>query len=495
MTWRELLTAVAGTFPFDAVDVIVTSSAPSQGSASDVTSVAYDSRQVVSGSVFVALRGVHADGAAFARDAVARGAVAVVSEAAAPAGHRVAWLQVSDARLAMAALASALFRHPSDALTLVGITGTNGKTTTVQMLAAMLRAAGARAVAAGNVGLALLDAVLADDPYDVIAVELSSFQLHWTHSLRPFAAAVLNLAPDHIDWHGSYAAYAAAKGRIYDRCQVACVYNAGDPSTEELVRTARAEDGCLAVGFTLGVPGVGLLGVVDDVLIDRAFLPERSLHAAELASVSDVRPLAPHNVENALAAAALARAYGASPAAVREGLRSFVPDAHRIARVARLHEVDWVDDSKATNPHAASASLRAFSSVVWIAGGLAKGADFDDVVTAAAGRLRGVVLIGRDRADVAAALARHAPDVPVVEVARTDTGAMDDVVRAAASLAGPGDTVLLAPACASMDMFLSYAHRGEVFAAAVQDLAAAVDPRGPTQSSRPMQTSPPEARP
>ncbi len=374
------------------------------------------------------------------------------------------------------------------------VTGTNGKTTTVQMVAAMLRAAGARAVAAGNVGLPLLDAVLADDPYDVIAVELSSFQLHWTHSLRPLAAAVLNLAPDHVDWHGSYAAYAAAKGRIYDGCQVARVYNAGDPATEDLARAA-VGDGCRAVGFTLGVPGVGLLGVVEDLLIDRAFAPGRGVDAAELASVSDVRPPAPHNVENALAAAALARAYGVSPTAVREGLRAFVPDAHRIARVARIHEVDWVDDSKATNPHAASASLRAFSSIVWIAGGLAKGADFDDVVAAAVPRLRGVVLIGRDRADVAAALARHAADVPVVDIARTDTGAMDDVVRAAASLAGPGDTVLLAPACASMDMFVSYAQRGEAFAATVQALAAAVDARESSETTHPTQMPASKVRP
>ena len=358
------------------------------------------------------------------------------------------------------------------------ITGTNGKTTTVQMLAAMLRASGARAVAAGNVGLPLLDAVLAQDPYDVIAVELSSFQLHWARTLRPLAAAVLNLAPDHVDWHGSYAAYVAAKGRIYDGCQVACIYNDADPQTEDLVRAADVAEGCRAVGFTLAAPGVGLMGVVDDLLVDRAFPPERASAAAELATLSDVRPPAPHNVENALAAAALARAYGVAPAAVRAGLRSFVPDAHRITAVARINEVDWVDDSKATNPHAAAASLRAFSTVVWIAGGLAKGADFDELVRVAAPRLHGVVLIGRDRSEIAGALSRHAPDVPVVDLARTDTGAMEDVVRAAAALARPGDTVLLAPACASMDMFDSYAQRGEVFAAAVHELAV------PTGESR-----------
>ena len=189
-----------------------------------------------------------------------------------------------------------------------------------------------------------------------------------------------------------------------------------------------------------------------------------------LAEVSDVQPPAPHNVANALAAAALARALGVDAPAVREGLRTFSPGAHRIAHVATVGGVDYVDDSKATNPHAAAASLRAFGDVVWVAGGLAKGARFDELVAGAADRLRAAVLVGQDRALVAEALARHAPEVPVVEVTRTDTGAMDDVVHAAAGLARPGDTVLLAPACASMDMFRDYAARGDAFADAVHRL-------------------------
>jgi UDP-N-acetylmuramoylalanine--D-glutamate ligase len=162
---------------------------------------------------------------------------------------------------------------------------------------------------------------------------------------------------------------------------------------------------------------------------------------------------------------------------VQAGLRSFVPGGHRIALVATLGGVDYVNDSKATNPHAAAASLRSFGSVVWVAGGLAKGAQFEELVATTAGRLRGVVLIGRDRGLIAHALARHAPDVPVVDVAGTDTGVMDDVVRAAAALAVRGDTVLLAPACASMDMFRDYAARGDAFAAAVRSLRD-----GPTAS-------------
>jgi len=172
-----------------------------------------------------------------------------------------------------------------------------------------------------------------------------------------------------------------------------------------------------------------------------------------------------------LAAAALARSHGVSAGAVRRGLQGFELDRHRIAEVATVHGIVYVDDSKATNPHAALASLQSFSSVVWVAGGLAKGATFDDLVESSVDRLRGAVLLGADRSAVAEALARHAPDVPVIEVAATDTGAMERVVTAAATLARPGDTVLLAPACASQDMFASYAARGDAFAAAVQSLA------------------------
>jgi UDP-N-acetylmuramoylalanine--D-glutamate ligase len=358
------------------------------------------------------------------------------------------------------------------------VTGTNGKTTSVRMLAAMLAADGRRAVAAGNIGTPLVTAVLDEPGYDVLAVELSSFQLHWVRSMRPQAAAVLNVAPDHLDWHGSLQAYAADKGRAYDGCEVACVYNVADPPTEELVRAAEVQEGCRAIGFTLGVPGVGMVGVVEDVLVDRAFVARRQDSAAELGMLSDVAPYAPHNVANALAAAALARASGVRPAAVRDGLRAFRPDPHRIALVATVGGVAFVDDSKATNPHAAAASLAAYDHVVWVAGGLAKGAEFDELVQRARPRLRAAVLVGRDRAVIAAALARHAPDVPVVDLDSTDTGVMDDAVRAAGRLAAPGDTVLLAPACASMDLFRDYAARGDAFAASVHRLAGGPD-RGP----------------
>jgi UDP-N-acetylmuramoylalanine--D-glutamate ligase len=350
------------------------------------------------------------------------------------------------------------------------VTGTNGKTTTVQMLDAILRAHGTKSIACGNVGLPVVEAVMDPEPYDVYAVELSSFQLHYTHTMSAHSAAVLNVAEDHLDWytgpHGM-ADYAADKGRIYERVQHSAVYNAADPVTEQLVRDADVVEGARAIGFTLEVPLVGMVGLVDDVLADRAFIEQRDKHAAELCQLEDLASPAPHFVANALAAAALARSYGVSTLAVREGLRAFRPDGHRIAEVAVVDGVRYVDDSKATNPHAARSSLEAYDPVVWVAGGLAKGASFDELVQAVHDRLRAVVLLGRDRGVIADALARHAPDVRVIEVAEADTSVMDRVVEAAAELAQPGDTVLLAPGCASMDMFANYGARGDAFAQAV----------------------------
>lgn len=352
------------------------------------------------------------------------------------------------------------------------VTGTNGKTTTVQMLTSMLRAAGLRAASAGNVGTPVLELVQDPQPFDVIAVELSSFQLHWSHSLRPRAAACLNIAPDHLDWHGSMQEYVRAKGKVYANTEIACVYNEQDLATRHLVEEADVVEGCRAVGFTLGSPAPSMLGLVEDVLADRAFVEDRHSTAAELGSLADLQgespSVPPHLVANALAAAALARAHGIPAAAVRQGLRDWRPEPHRIAHVATAAQVHWIDDSKATNPHAARASLTAYEHVVWVAGGLLKGADVDDLVAAAAPRLRAAVLIGRDREQIAAAIARHAPEVPVIDVAATDTGAMDLVVRHAARLVQPGDVVLLAPAAASMDMFDNYGARGDAFAAAVQ---------------------------
>lgn len=364
------------------------------------------------------------------------------------------------------------------------VTGTNGKTTTVQLLETILRTAGLRAIATGNVGTPVLDAVQHPEPYDVIAVELSSFQLHFTHSMSPLASVVLNLAPDHLDWHGSLEAYAVDKARIYERTQVACVYNVQDQATERMVEEADVVEGCRAIGFTLGTPGLSMLGLVDDVLADRAFVAERATSAAEIGTLEDLSRASggdgttappPHLVADALAAAALARAAGVSPAAVQAGLRAFRTDAHRTTVVAERDGVTWVDDSKATNPHAARAALSAYPSIVWIAGGQLKGAEVDELVAAVADQLRGVVLLGADREQIAQALARHAPQVPVHDAGVADHGQMDaltrlmdDVVAHAAAMADGGDVVLLSPAAASLDMFVSYGSRGDVFADAVR---------------------------
>jgi UDP-N-acetylmuramoylalanine--D-glutamate ligase len=364
------------------------------------------------------------------------------------------------------------------------VTGTNGKTTTVGMLSAILVAAGERGPAVGNVGTPIV--LLATDPeVDVLAVELSSFQLHFTTSLAAEAAVVLNVAPDHLDWHGGLEAYLAAKAKVYERAQVACAYDTSDPRLAGMVRSADVAEGARAVGLTLGVPGAGEIGLVDGLLVDRAFHaapddPHRHAAAVELADLGDLAHLAgptgvvaPHVVSNALAAAALARAHGVPAEAVRRGLRTYQPGAHRSVVVRTLDRVGYVDDSKATNAHAAAASLAAFApgTVVWIAGGLAKGAAFDDLVRERQDRLRGVVLIGADAAPLAQALVRHAPAIPVVRIDPADTGTvMTRAVAAARRLARPGDVVLLAPACASMDQFDSYAARGDAFADVVTGL-------------------------
>ena len=352
-------------------------------------------------------------------------------------------------------------RRP-DSAPWLGLTGTNGKTTTVHMLESMLRAAGHRALAVGNVGVPLIDAVVADEPYDVLAVELSSQQLHFAPSLHLAAGALLNLAPDHLDWHGSLAAYELDKTVVW-HAGVA-IANADDPRVAELFAEAAPTH---RVSFTLGEPAPGQLGVRDGRLVSHAFGDE----GADLLAAEVVRPAGKHNVANALAAAALARAHGVPAEAIADGLANFRPDPHRNAVVLERSGVRWVDDSKATNGHAARASLLAYDRIVWIAGGQLKGASVDELVAEVAPRLVGAVLLGVDRAQIAAALRRHAPDIPVIDVVNTDHEAMVEVVRAAAGLARPGDTVLLAPAAASYDMFANYSARGDAFAAAAQELA------------------------
>ncbi|MEO7121788.1 MAG: UDP-N-acetylmuramoyl-L-alanine--D-glutamate ligase, partial [Lacisediminihabitans sp.] len=356
----------------------------------------------------------------------------------------------------------------------IAITGTNGKTTTVQLTTAILAAAGHRVIACGNVGVPVLDAIRDPTGFDVLVVELSSFQLHYTSSLSPFSSVCLNLADDHLDWHGSADAYREAKASVYRSTREACIFNEQDAATREMVEEADVVEGCRAVGFTLGIPGLSDVGVVDGVLVDRAFHDERHRAALELTTVEELHGVglgSAHMVANVLAASALARSYGVVPTVIRDALHEFRLDHHRTELVGAKNGVRWFNDSKATNPHAATAALTSFESVVWIVGGLFKGVDLDALVAAQITRLRAVVIIGRDREPVLEAFARHAPELPVFEVIATDTkDVMPMAVRLSAAVAQDGDVVLLAPAAASMDQFSNYADRGNRFTAAVHEL-------------------------
>ncbi|MES2169324.1 MAG: UDP-N-acetylmuramoyl-L-alanine--D-glutamate ligase, partial [Actinomycetota bacterium] len=360
----------------------------------------------------------------------------------------------------------------------IAVTGTNGKTTTTQLAAAMIAASGLRVIACGNVGVPVLDAIRDPTGFDVLVIELSSFQLHYLDSMSAWAAACLNVADDHLDWHGSAEAYRAAKGRVYQNAKIACVYNLEDEATRTLVERADVVDGCRAIGFGLGLPGPSDLGLVDDILVDRAFLDDRQRAALEIATVGELEASglgSPHMIANVLAAAALARSFGVAIDDIRTAVREFRLDHHRTETIRIGEGVRWVDDSKATNPHAAQAALDSFDSdgqgsVVWIVGGLLKGVDVDELVSRNVPRLRAAVVIGTDRKPLLEAFARHAPELPLFEVVAAETDqVMPSAVRLSASVAREGDTVLLAPAAASMDQFTDYADRGDRFARAVHD--------------------------
>ena len=370
----------------------------------------------------------------------------------------------------------------------ITVTGTNGKTTTTRMTAHLLRRAGMRVADVGNIGTPVLDAIRDPEGFDMLVVELSSFQLHrlpvdGPGALRPLASVCLNVADDHLDWHGDRARYAAAKARVYANTRVACVYNKAQPVTRQFVEEADVQEGCRAIGFDLGVPGPSDLGIVDGILVDRAFLEARHSHALELTTLEDLaaRGLAStHLVADVLAAAALARAAGADVEAIRDALGDVTLDPHRTQLVASAAGVSWVDDSKATNPHAADAALRAYPSIVWILGGVTKDVDLGPLIAAHAARLRAAIVIGADRVELRAALARHASGLEVLEIeAGEDVDVMLEAVRLASGVAVAGDTVLLSPAAASMDQFLDYADRGRQFQVAVLDqLGAAGDGDG-----------------
>ena len=354
------------------------------------------------------------------------------------------------------------------------VTGTNGKTTTTQLTAHMLRAGGLRAAPGGNIGVPILDALRDPQGYDALVVELSSYQLHRLGEISPYASVCLNVADDHLDWHGSARSYREAKAKVYAHTQVACVYNRADPATEQMVEEADVIEGARAISFGLDAPPASGFGVVEGILVDRGFHAARQNEAFELVTLDELaeRSLqAPHLVQDILAASALARSRGVEPSEVAQAILSFQPDLHRAQRLGTFNGVVWIDDSKATNAHAADASLRALESVVWVVGGLLKGVDLSDLVRDHAHRLRGAVVIGSDRSAVLDALLRHAPEVPRIEVVPGETEeTMTLAVAAAASLAQAGDTVVLSPAAASMDQFSDYADRGRRFQAAVWDL-------------------------
>ncbi|WP_455905147.1 UDP-N-acetylmuramoyl-L-alanine--D-glutamate ligase [Microbacterium sp.] len=359
------------------------------------------------------------------------------------------------------------------------ITGTNGKTTTTQLTASLLVEGGLRAAPCGNIGVPVLDAVRDPAGFDALVVELSSHQLWYLGlsqaegELYPHASVCLNLADDHLVWHGSARAYRDAKALVYRNTRVACVYNKADEATRIMVEEAEVVDGARAIGFDLGIPGPSDIGVVEGLIVDRAFLDDRARSALEITTVADLQEAglaAPHIVQNILAASALARSLGVEPEAIHSALQSFRLDEHRIQIIARHRGVTWVDDSKATNPHAAASSLRAYPGAVWVVGGDLKGVEIADLIATAGATARAAVVIGVERAAVVAAFERHAPQVPVFEVDAGETGqVMSRVVEIAAGIVEDEGTVLLAPAAASFDQFSSYADRGRRFAEAVQD--------------------------
>jgi len=348
----------------------------------------------------------------------------------------------------------------------LALTGTNGKTTTVQMLESILISAGVSAIACGNVGTTAIEAVTSENKFDVLALELSSFQISWSSLPKYEAVAILNIAQDHIDWHGSFNEYANAKLKLLSQTRTA-ILNLNDP---EVILRGAGWSG-RKIFFSLDTPQAGELGIVEELIIDRAFVTS-SDSAEVIAEINDVKPAVPHNVANAMAAAGLALAIGVAHPLIKQGITNFKLDKHRLQTVLSKDGIDWVNDSKATNPHAATASLLSHLSNIWIAGGLAKGAKMDELILRTASRIKAAIIIGQDGEIIVDALKKHAPNAPIHMIANSNGSEdlMDEVVSCALEIATLGDTVLLAPACASMDQFTSYAQRGDLFAQSVSRL-------------------------
>ena len=348
----------------------------------------------------------------------------------------------------------------------IALTGTNGKTTTIQMVQSILDYSTKSGIACGNVGEPVISVLASGEKFDYLALELSSFQLQWSKLPRYEAVALLNIAPDHIDWHGSFDQYALAKLRLLDAGSVAII-NGQD--TESVIRSTSWSG--RKIFYNLDTPQAGELGLVENLLVDRAFTSDPS-RAVDFAELSDIHPAVPHNVSNAMAAAGLALAIGISHEEIRTGLQNFTLDRHRLEVVLEKEGITWVNDSKATNPHAAAAALLSHISSIWIAGGLAKGAEMGPLIERCALRIKAAILIGQDAPIIATALSKFAPQIPyyIMPFNGDSLELMRDVVTQAQELAKSGDTVLLAPACASMDQFEDYADRGEKFVEMVREV-------------------------
>ena len=343
----------------------------------------------------------------------------------------------------------------------LALTGTNGKTTAVQMAEAMLVADGQNALACGNIGLTAIEAVINSDA-EILILELSSFQLEWSVEAQFVSVAILNIAEDHIDWHGSFDNYANAKFKITNNAE-SVILNALDSAIVKRAKNLAHP----IIWFTLETPKPHQIGLVENLVVDRAFVSDE---AEALFELSDINPTVPHNVLNAMAAAGLARSVGSKAESIAQALRNFKLDHHRLEVVAERDGVFWIDDSKATNPHAAMAALNSQLKSIWIAGGLAKGATMDELVENCSSRIRSAILIGSDAPLIAKALEENAPEIPIHHVNEYSDplDLMKKVVALAGELAQSGDAVLLAPACASMDQFKNYAERGQLFAKAVK---------------------------
>ncbi|MEI8231501.1 MAG: UDP-N-acetylmuramoyl-L-alanine--D-glutamate ligase, partial [Actinomycetes bacterium] len=350
------------------------------------------------------------------------------------------------------------------------ITGTNGKTTVTQLVETMLHSGGIKAAACGNIGIPILDVIRDPSAFEVLVVELSSFQLHYLGHIEPLVSAVLNIADDHLDWHGSIDAYSQAKAKVYNNTSLCCIYNSGDKQTEQLLAKSIGTANAQAVGFTVNAPAPNEIGWVENLLVDRAFIEDPSV-AEELAMLENLEKIAvigPHLMANVGAAAAIVRALGVQSSEIKTALNGFALDSHRIELILEQDGIRWIDDSKATNPHATAAALSTFESVIWVVGGLLKGVDISPLVKKYAGRVKAAIIIGSDRATVVQAFDECAPQIPKFEIACSAELVMQEVIQVAKAHAAPGDVVLLAPAAASMDQFLDYADRGSAFAKAIE---------------------------